>query len=138
MSKIYKLYSDYSDDFYIGSTTKHLNQRLSLHKTRAKKGETNKLHKTMLKLGISNWKIIELINCDNSEKYDTEDIFICMMNPSLNTKRGNTGIKRDSNYNKNYYNKYKSELSDKAKIYYQNNKESKQEYQRQYYRRKTL
>jgi hypothetical protein len=135
-SKIYKISCEKTNDFYIGSTTYNLNDRLSYHRSRAKRGEKNKLHSTMKDLGIKNWKIEEYCTCDNDKQLELENAVILLLKPQLNSNRSSTGIKRDDEYYKNYRTLYKDELKEKAREYYLKNQDKIKEYNRNRYTKK--
>ena len=94
---IYKIYSDFHDDFYIGSTTNLVN-RIQAHKYRCNnlsyKKTNYKIYKTIRENGgWDNWQIVEidkLINVTSIQARQCEDKWILQLKPTLNTIRAFT------------------------------------------------
>ena len=94
---IYKIYSDFHDDFYIGSTT-NLENRIQAHKYRCNnlsyKKTNYKIYKTIRENGgWDNWQIVEidkLINVTLIQARQSEDKWILKLKPTLNTIRAFT------------------------------------------------
>lgn len=116
MGRVYKIECD-DGYFYIGSTTKTLQQRLTRHKQKAKEFPDRKLY--------SHWKnvTIQLIEeCENYLQRENELIRKELNNPlCLNTYKVKLTNEEIIEYNKNY--SYKYILA---------NKEKKKEYDHQY------
>jgi len=107
--KIYKLTNTVDSKYYIGSSVqKYLSNRLSSHKTQAKKGNRPncKLFKHMLLIGCDKWKIklIEVINFElKKDLYKKENEYIDLDDPDcLNVKKGSGIYKSDYDTNKEY------------------------------------
>lgn len=145
-AKIYKIVS--GDRVYIGATCMPLNQRLSLHKSEAKRyinGLHNKICMSYFLCNRNDTQIelIEEYPCENShELMEREKHYINTM--KCINKHKNT---MHEDYQKEYYNSHKDQykiyyreyyLNQKPKFqnYYQTNKERLKEYQKLRYRNK--
>tara|TARA_R110002072_G_scaffold208925_2_gene366412 strand:+ start:338 stop:1801 length:1464 start_codon:yes stop_codon:yes gene_type:complete len=135
---IYKIYSDYCADFYIGST-KNIHKRKISHKTRC--NNPNDSHYN-LKIynsirdngGWEKWKIIEIDNFENvSKRYaqEKEEEYRLKLNANLNSQRAfitnEQKIQINKEYNKKYIEINKEELKIKNKNYREENKEKVKE-----------
>ena len=72
-------------DFYIGSTSRPLKERLWGHRSDAQNGGS-KLYKRMREIGLQNWKIIPLLTfaCDKKTILEFEKQWIDLIGADLN------------------------------------------------------
>lgn len=94
-AKIYKLYSNENDEFYIGSTKKLANIRLREHIKDAERSQSKKanwINKCEINICIIDYVEYEAIN----ELYVRERYWIHKLNPTLNTIRNPCSISRNS------------------------------------------
>jgi len=109
---VYKLYNrNEPDQFYIGSTVKTLNRRLSSHKQDAR-SRNSKLYQYMREKGFENFTIepIETVECkDMSALRELEQRYIINLRPTLNYQRAYGFDKRnwEHNWRQANANKYK-------------------------------
>ena len=141
--------------FYIGSTIKKLNDRLSNHKHAAfyinnEKSYNTKLHNFIRSIGADNINInlIEQYPCNNKkELLYRERFYIEMMRPDCNVitpiisteekKEYDKKYRKDNKeeliqYNIRYRKENRDELLKNRKKYYEDNKEKLLQYQEQY------
>jgi len=129
--KIYKLLCD-NGYFYIGSTISPLSTRLKNHKKDAKISKS-KLYTYINSIGWDKVKIIlieELNSINKTELLEKEYEYIRKENSHLclNTNIFNDKVQRINNrkeYEKQYEKNNKEKIKLRKKIYYQNNKENK-------------
>lgn len=87
---IYLIYNTINSDCYIGKTNTTIQVRYKQHIYDAKK-DLDKFHIIMKKIGIENWRVIELEKIERTQKEGDEYIlmkeqeWIKRLNPSLNT-----------------------------------------------------
>jgi hypothetical protein len=131
-SKIYKLVSNHTDKFYIGSTAqKYLVSRKAGHIADYKKFKNNNGSYTtsyeLIELGNVDIILIENFKCENKEELHArerhhielnKELCVNMYIPSRTKKEWNKD-------NKEY-------IKEKANEYYKNNKEKLNEYQKEY------
>lgn len=125
---IYKLFCKDYDDFYIGSTI-DFHHRKRCHKTdcnnKNRKSYNYKLYKFIREHnGFDSWEfeILELGEYENKYLlHDRERYFIETLKPSLNSAIPNRT-------DKDWYEDNKEYKKEKAKVYYQNNKNKISEY----------
>ncbi len=136
LGKIYKITNDYNDDVYIGSTCDTLSKRFSGHKNMMTKIESKNrpLYKLMNEIGFNRFRIQLLEECPCEDVYELrqkEGSFIRLYG-TLN-KRVEDGCKSRgeyrsihkeeiNNYHKEYDNKRKESKSEFNKNYYQENR----------------
>ena len=88
---IYRLCSDASPDFYIGSTCRNLKQRLAKHKNKSWEAPNRKLYKHILENGgFTEWRMetLEIIETDNRlTRNSREQFWIDELKPELNSIR---------------------------------------------------
>ena len=126
--KFYKLINSINSDIYIGSTTyPYLSERLHAHRGQSKDNtgrRDSKLYIFMRDIGKDNFKIelIEKYSCNSKKELtEREQYYIDELKPSLNMVRSTTNPskrirKYDKEYNHNYYNSHKEDISEKSKI----------------------
>lgn len=84
---IYKIINTINGDFYIGKTSKTIEQRWKAHCYNAKKGVVTYLYNAIRKYGVENFQVEFL-----SEGLDKEEIFfISSLQPKYNMTRGGDG-----------------------------------------------
>ena len=71
---IYRVTNKVNGHFYIGKTTKSLNERLNGHFYRAKHGSNTKLHNAMRKYGFDNFIIEPILSNIIKENLNSEEI----------------------------------------------------------------
>lgn len=130
--KIYKIVNDINNNIYIGSTTKSLSQRFSLHLKEANKIKNNKtkLHNYINEIGESHFKIELVENYPCLTRCDLEDrerYYIKLLQPELNIHKK----KRSKNVTKKTYilkktNEPKVYEYDQGKYYYNFYEKNKQ------------
>ena len=136
-TKIYKLWTHLNDDVYIGSTTLTLAQRLTKHKSSAKKTtktascSSSVLFENECKVMI---ELIEEFSCENKMMACKREGELIRANPCINKNMpgrthkesmkewANSHKKQQEEYRKKYYETHKKQL-----------KESMKEYNKKYY-----
>ena len=121
---IYKIYSDFHDDFYIGSTI-NLHRRIISHKTSCNNQNDHKYNLKIYKTirengGWDNWQIVEidkLINVTSIQARQSEEEWRVKIDAKLNSQRAYIS-KEDSDNNKKEYLIEYTKLN-KEKIYKQ-------------------
>jgi group I intron endonuclease len=86
---IYKILNNITGDFYIGYTSKTLQERLTNHIYAAKGGTNTHLHKAMRKYGCDNFSI-ECLQEDGNLNED-EALWIAKLQPAYNMTKGGEG-----------------------------------------------
>lgn len=88
---IYRLCSDVSPEFYVGSTCRNLKQRLSKHKNKSWEAPNRKLYKHILENGgFTQWRMetLETLETDNRlTRFNREQFWIDELKPQLNSVR---------------------------------------------------
>ena len=145
-AKIYKIYNDQDEEFYVGSTCISLAKRMAKHRYSAKIKENNgKLYNKMNELGIEHFFIVLLQDypeCQNKEHlHQKEREYIDNMKPPLNivipTRTYQEWVAQNHEHKKEldrqlYQNK-KNERIEYQKEYAKNNPEKVKEYKRKCY-----
>ena len=132
--KIYKIFNTITDDFYIGSTTQMLCQRMRKHRHNSKyiDYQTIPLYKSFHEHGIDNFyiELIEQYDCCNKEELTAkEGHYIRELNPSLNKViigRTKQEYRKDNEekykiQQQQYRNNNKDVIRERHKIYRENN-----------------
>ena len=123
------LFSTNEEVIYVGSS-KNLYHRISVHKTAIKKGSEHGYKQDLYNYLQSNKFTVEFKTTDNYRQLEQE--FIEKYHPKYNSHRAYTGLGprkgRDAEYGKERYQKYKDEILEQAKQYYEANKEQYKEY----------
>lgn len=88
---IYRLFSNNSDKFYVGSTSRNLKQRLSKHRNKSHEAPRRKLYKHILENGgFTEWHMEVLETCEAESpiaRAQREQFWIDEMKPELNSIR---------------------------------------------------
>ena len=121
---IYKIYSDFHDDFYIGSTI-NLHRRIISHKTSCNNKNDHKYNLKIYKTirengGWDNWQIVEidkLINVTSIQARQSEEEWRVKIDAKLNSQRAYISKEDRDNNKKEYLIEY-TKLN-KEKIYKQ-------------------
>jgi hypothetical protein len=139
---VYKLVNDVDDEFYVGSTTKTLANRLGGHIRTANNAQhkMSNLYQKMRLLGVEHFRMELLHNVhytDVKELRIAENDAIIALKPSLNHifAAGRDPIKRQANNKRKYptyYAKHREEVIARVKRYAGANKELISERQKQY------
>ena len=123
------LFSTNEEVIYVGSS-KNLYHRISVHKTAIKKGSEHGYKQDLYNYLQSNKFTVEFKTTDNYRQLEQE--FIEKYHPKYNSHRAYTGLGarkgRVAEYEKERYQKYKDEILEQAKQYYEANKEQYKEY----------
>ena len=136
--KIYKIISlDYPDKFYIGSTTKTLDQRWVMHQSDAKRPQKNRcfVYQTLNEMGIDKFAIelVEDYPCDSkSELHQRESYWIKSLQPALNSRNSWVSEEEKKSKGREKAARYRVKNRDKMKVYYTENKEKIKEINAQY------
>ena len=113
--KLYKILNYIDAEIYVGSTVNTLSQRMSHHRSDAKRKPQYKLYKHMNELGVDNF-YIELI-----ENYPCNDVYELRAREGYYIREiGTFNIKISGRSGKQYYEDNKN---DKIKQYKEDNKE---------------
>ena len=122
-SKIYKLVDIGYNKCYIGSTIESLSVRIAKHRADYKRYQNEKMNwmssfDLFSEFGIANCKIelVENYPCNSKEELRAREGFHIQVTECVNKRIPNQTLHE-------YYEKNKIYLSNKAKIYYVNNKE---------------
>ena len=136
--KVYKIYFDECDDFYIGSTKTALSNRMTQHRAAVRKGSTCRVH-NFIRSKNMNFNYILVRTCmvsNKDQQRQFEQLVISEMNPNLNKIRAYATEEQHREYQKEYRNENKESIKEYKKEYdkeYRNeNKESIKEYQKEY------
>ena len=109
---------------YVGSSKK-LYQRMAQHISSIRKGGDHGHQQDFYKFLQSNQFTVEFQLTDNYRQLEQK--LIEQHHPIYNSRRANTGLcaykGRETEYNKEWYQKYKEEVSEQAKQYYESKKE---------------
>lgn len=118
---------------YVGSS-KSLYHRISVHKTAIKKGSEHGYKQDLYKYLQTNTFAVEFQLTDNYRQLEQE--LIEKYHPKYNSHRAYTGLNaykgREAEYNKERYWKYKEEILEQVKQYYESHKQQKIQYQKKY------
>ena len=124
--KVYKIYFDECDDFYIGSTKTALSNRMTQHRAAVRKGSNYRVHNFIRSKDlIFNYILVRtcvVFNKDQQRQF--EQLVISEMNPNLNKIRAY----RTEEQKREYY----SENKEQIKLYQKENKGKIKEYQKEY------
>lgn len=135
---IYKIYSDYCNDFYIGST-KNIIKRINAHKSSCYNTNNQKYNLKIYQIirnngGWEKWnvKVIDTIkNISKRQAQQKEEEWRQQLNPQLNIIKAYTTIEQKKEFQKDYKKNYREENKEKVKEQkhneYINNKEKYQE-----------
>ena len=139
--KVYKIYFDECDDFYIGSTKTALSNRMTQHRAAVRKGSTYRVH-NFIRSKNMNFNYILVRTCmvsNKDQQRQFEQLVISEMNPNLNKIRAHTTVeqrreqmKEYRNENKERIKEYRNENKEAIKEYKNENKEQIKEYQKEY------
>lgn len=95
MAKIYKIINTINNKIYIGCTIKSIEERFAEHESRSKIYKYKcKLYNSVKKYGWENFKIEEILDCDESEMFVLEKKYINEYNSfklGLNSTLGGEG-----------------------------------------------
>jgi hypothetical protein len=116
--KIYKIYCDENDDVYYGSTTQELYMRLRQHKS-LKYVSRNIMKNTY------HIQLIELYPCNNRIELESRERYYIENNKCVNTYIP-TRTKQE------YRKQHKQQSNERAKKWYNENKEYSSEWRKQY------
>ena len=130
-AKIYKIYNNVDDDFYVGSTCCNLSTRMAKHRYSAKNVycKNRKLYPKMNEFGIENFFIVLLQDypeCQNIEQLrQKEREYIEKLKPTLNCSI-------PSRTHQEWIEKNHEHKKELDKQLYQKNREERFKYQKQY------
>ena len=116
---IYKLTNTVDDEFYVGSTTTDIQQRLKNHLRCFQINKHSKLYSKMNDIGFDKFHIEEIETVlfdDKYELYARENFYIKELKPPLNMRPA-----PDKDYDS--YDRHKEAILKRCKEYYQINKE---------------
>ena len=160
IGKVYKIYSQKSNEVYIGSTTKLLLQRFLQHKKNYKSYNKGKYHFVtsfyILEYDDANIELIEEVQFDDKKELIKRERFHIEQNECVNKRvEGRTtkeyrednkqkrleylkkyrqaNIEKISEKEKEYREQNREKISEKNKKYREQNREKMQELQKQYY-----
>jgi hypothetical protein len=127
---VYKLCSDFCDDYYVGST-RNMVQRKKNHKGSCNNqnhlGYNTKKSKTIRDNGgWENWRMVPLELMKNSTKFDAEcreEQLRVQLNAILNSQRATRGNISVQEYNKQHRQEKKDHYKEYDKKYYEENRE---------------
>ena len=141
--KIYKLVCD-DGKYYIGSTIRALNNRLSSHKNASRKTETNNAYNHIKTIGWDKVviELIELFPCETRNQLLERETWHISQNKDntlcLNTRNPLTdnttpeAKKAHKEKCKEYYQQHREEVLQKRSEYQIENREKRSEYNREY------
>ena len=124
--KIYKLSDNTNGNIYIGSTTQPLYKRKSQHKTDAKR--INCKSKSIIENGDYDIILIENYPCKSKEELLTRERYYIDNTDCINQVRCYISEDERKEYKKEYDLINKDIKNEKAKAWYQSNKDKKAEY----------
>ena len=130
-AKIYKIINDVSDDIYIGATCQLLSKRMAEHRKSMKSKRDNhlKIYQKMLEIGVEHFKILLIAEtpCENVEQLRAiEGEYI----RQLGTLNSQVAGRTSSDYCKEFKERYYPQKF----VYKENNRDSINEKNREYYR----
>jgi len=136
--KIYKIISNSTKFFYIGSTTQTLSLRLSKHKNNSKKNPNTKVYQAFNDIGWDDLRIVKIADypeCESKEdltQKEQEHIEELNNEWCLNSFKAWTGLcKKD--YLASYYQENREKILNKVKQYREDNREELNEKKREYH-----
>lgn len=144
--KIYRLVCE-DDKYYIGSTIRPLNGRLSSHKYRSRETETSNAYNHIKTIGWDKVRIelVELFPCENrTQLLERETWHISQHKEDamcLNTRNPLTdnttpeAIQSRKEYCREHYQQHREERLQKQKEYHEEHREERSEYNREYRQR---
>lgn len=146
ISYVYMLYSDNSNNCYIGSTSSKVKRRFQVHKACYKRWKAGMDHKKFScfelfdEVGIENikYKIIKTVNdCCRCQirDYEKDAIINCELNP-INKNIPNQTTKEYYQRNKEKYHQYYLNKKDKYRQMYLDNKEERNRKSKERYHQK--
>ena len=130
---IYKITNTITGDFYIGSSN-DVKRRWREHKwpSRWKKCPNNPMYLDMQKYGVDKFEFQVIAEVEAEQLKKIEQQFIETLNPKYNSQRANTGVGarkgRVAEYEKERYQKYRGEILEQQKQYYESHKQQKKQY----------
>ena len=139
--KIYQIVSDQTDKVYIGSTTQKLCQRMSHHRSDFSDHKSNISSKELLQFSDAKILLLEDFPCDNKEQLIKREgeVMRTFENRVNKCIAGNLIGRTQKEYYienkeraKEYYEKNKEVISEKQKVYNEKNKEAISERQKVY------
>ena len=117
---------------YVGSS-KNLNTRMKCHRSCIRQGSDHGYKQDLYKYIQSNHFTVEFQLTDNYKQLEQE--LVEKYNPRYNAVRAYTGLGtcngRETEYKKEWYQKYKEEVSEQKKQYYVSHKQQKKQYYNQ-------
>ena len=132
--KIYKIYNTINDNFYVGSTTQKLSQRMKDHRSNCKRLPHLFLYKEMIEYGKEHFyiELLEKYPCNDKEELaKKEGEYIRSLKPPMNQRMLILYDNRPERY-KQYYELNKDRIKEKQnprnKQYYEQNKEKIKNY----------
>ena len=118
---------------YVGSS-KNLYHRMSVHNTAIKKGSEHGYKQDLYQYLQTNTFAVEFQLTDNYRQLEQQ--LIEQHHPKYNSHRAFTGLNaykgREAEYNKEHYWKYKEEILEQVKQYYESHKQQKIKNQKKY------
>ena len=136
---VYKITNTVTGKCYVGSS-KNILRRWSEHKRffKYRKYRSSQLYQDIREFGVDQFEFSILEECSVEELKVREQYYISMLKPEYNIRKANAGVsvkyKEDiSEYQREYYQANKEEAKERKRNYYQANKEKAKEHQREYY-----
>lgn len=115
--RVYKIFWDDCDDFYIGSTKQSLSLRMTKHRDMSKKNSNSNLHCLIREKGIHSFKyvLVESFEVNDREEQNREEQkCIDEMKPTLNQQKAFRSIEDNKAYHQEYNQKNKEINRQKA------------------------
>ena len=137
---ITKKIKDENYDVYVGSTCLSLDERLRLHKVKAKanlsRNENNKFYKRMREAGLDAWEIKPLLVllCDEKKIRRFERNWKETLEANLNTNSPLRTEEELKEYKREYYEQNKDKILKKQADYYEQKKDQILQKQADYYK----
>ncbi len=136
---IYKLCSDDTDLFYVGST-RNMVQRRKNHKSSCNNPNSpaynNKKSKTIREFGgWDNWRLVPIEKMENVSRFEAEcreEVVRVELNALLNSQRASCGGLTEQEYNAEYYKEHQDYYKEKHAEYYKANREYFENYRKEH------
>ena len=123
---ISKIVPDDIYDMYVGSTSRPLRDRLSIHKCLAtlSSNTNNKFYMRMNEVGLDKWEIkpLLILNCDKEQIRKFEKKWLKILEADLNTYSPHRTKNDIRQQQKKFYIEHKEQILQKNRKYYEENK----------------
>ena len=137
--KIYQILNNIDDDVYVGSTCQTLSQRMTYHRSDAKRGVVSKVYQKMREVGIEHFyiELIEVSPCNSIEELLKREGHFIRELGTLNNKVAGRSKKEyyieTIDKRQQYLEIHKVQIAEKKKEYREVHNEHISEYNKEYH-----